>query len=421
VRRGRVLLCGALFPLLAWTAHAQETTPAPHAAPGSTHLVRPGDTLWDLSRTYMNTPLRWPEIQRDNAVPSPLRLRPGDLLQMGAAATVLHASGEVTIERRGREPEPLAAGSALEPGDLLRTGRNGFVAVGFADGSKVVLPSSSMARLAAARGGLTRIELLNGRVESYVDKQKQRDFEIRTRTFALGVKGTHFRVRSDDERSTLEVLEGDVLVTEPGKNTNGIDVRAGEGVPLVAQGALSVRALLPAPRQRVADEQDMVVADAVQGAVAYRLQLARDPGFLQIAAEARAPQPRFALQSDLAPGFYHTRVSAFDAQQVEGRAGEGVAFMAPAQARESAVQALPDGRYEIRWTLRQGRRHTFELASTPDFAAPLVRESGSFPDGVTIGPLGGAARYHWRCREEDEGASPVHTTVRGGSFEAAPR
>ena len=28
----------------------------------STHVVRPGETLWDISRQHMNTPLRWPEL-----------------------------------------------------------------------------------------------------------------------------------------------------------------------------------------------------------------------------------------------------------------------------------------------------------------------------------------------------------------------
>ena len=77
----------------------------------------------------------------------------------------------------------------MEPGDLLSTGRDGLLTVGFADGSRVVMPSSSSARLIEAHGRHTRMELLNGRIESYVEKQREREFEIRTRTFALGVKG----------------------------------------------------------------------------------------------------------------------------------------------------------------------------------------------------------------------------------------
>jgi len=46
-------------PLAAQEAPPQPTQPA-------THDVRPGDTLWDLSRTYLRDPFRWPEIHRAN-------------------------------------------------------------------------------------------------------------------------------------------------------------------------------------------------------------------------------------------------------------------------------------------------------------------------------------------------------------------
>ena len=69
-------------------------------------------------------------------------------------------------------------------------------------------------RLLAADGRKTRLELVDGRLESYVEKQKARAFEVRTRTFALGVKGTHFRARADGDAATLEVLDGEVLATD---------------------------------------------------------------------------------------------------------------------------------------------------------------------------------------------------------------
>ncbi|VTU36736.1 FecR protein [Variovorax sp. RA8] len=408
------LVCLAGLP--APRAHAQAAK-VPRG-PVSTYLVQPGDTLWGLARRYMESAHRWPELQRGNAVPVPERLRAGQLLNLGGSAAVLHVSGSVLLQRAANPEQQLAAGAALAPGDVLTTGRDSFLTVGFADGSRVVLPSSSSARLVEAHGQRTQLELLSGRVESYVEKQREREFEIRTRSFALGVKGTHFRVRSEGGVQAVEVLEGKVQATELGAGGRSTEVAALEGMPLVAAGSvLEVRSLLPAPAQRAPVDRNTVAAEAVAGAAAYRLQLAADANFLRPAAESREPVPRFALRGSLSPGFYHTRVSALDGQGVEGRASEGVTFVTPPQApMTSEVRAAGNGLWQIRWTTRQGQRHTFELARTPDFASPLVAESGTYMSGVTVGPLEGPARYYWRCREQAEGESSPPAEW-GGSFE----
>lgn len=65
---------------------SQETTPALGAIgydsqgrPGRVHIVRRGDTLWDISDAYLGTPWVWPSIWRDNSqVENPHRIYPGD-------------------------------------------------------------------------------------------------------------------------------------------------------------------------------------------------------------------------------------------------------------------------------------------------------------------------------------------------------
>ena len=46
---------------------------------GRVHIVRKGDTLWDISDAYLGTPWVWPSIWRDNGqVQNPHRIYPGD-------------------------------------------------------------------------------------------------------------------------------------------------------------------------------------------------------------------------------------------------------------------------------------------------------------------------------------------------------
>lgn len=62
-----MLVCAVV--MTATPLHAQEPQPQPQQQPTQQpreHVVRKGDTLWDLARSYLNDPFRWPMIYEAN-------------------------------------------------------------------------------------------------------------------------------------------------------------------------------------------------------------------------------------------------------------------------------------------------------------------------------------------------------------------
>jgi hypothetical protein len=121
-------ICATAAALAAAPLAAQE--PADTAA---AHVVRPGDTLWDLARRYLGDPFRWPDIFQLNRerVADPDLILPQWLLRIPGLA---QPAGEVAAPPvppapagqapAGRtvffEPEAAAAGPRLEFADEER-------------------------------------------------------------------------------------------------------------------------------------------------------------------------------------------------------------------------------------------------------------------------------------------------------------
>lgn len=132
-----VLLAAGLC--LAAPLHAQEDPRTP--APERVHVVRTGDTLWDIARRYLNDPFLWPEVFRLNPriVQDPALIYPAERLRIpggGRAPRVADIRGgepERTVffprdadPRQQMGPIIRAAGTAdvpiLAPGDFYRAG-----------------------------------------------------------------------------------------------------------------------------------------------------------------------------------------------------------------------------------------------------------------------------------------------------------
>jgi len=140
--KGLRVLCGmAVFPLGVGLASAQETrraapapgvtakvgpaTIAPHWSkykyPESVpegapyHIVEKGDTLWDLSRTYLGNPYLWPQIWDQNRYVTDAHwIYPGDPLLLPAVALISPTAGQPGEGEEGEE----GLGEGAGPGGI---------------------------------------------------------------------------------------------------------------------------------------------------------------------------------------------------------------------------------------------------------------------------------------------------------------
>lgn len=369
------------------------------------YVVQPGDTLWDISKKRLNTPLHWPEIKNSNRVADPRLLRPGTTLQFLTRAVVLAVKGDAWRRDPKGTRSNVAPGQEIRLGDVFETGVDSFITLGLPGGSRSVLPSQTSVEVLSVDALTVRLKLLTGRIESQVDKQTQKQrFEIRTRSVGLAVRGTHFRVRDEDGRLFAEVLRGSVVTGE--RQGNRLEsarspLDGGQGAVLSGEGAeQGARELLPPPQLVNASEisfSRILSLKPVEHASGYRLQLAQDDRFLRPIYEQEFDKLQANLPSQLPAGFYHLRLTAFDKDRIEGKNEDIPLYMAGVPV---PPVFLPDGRVEIRWQSAESPTR-FELSRAPDFSTTVI-SAELMSSGVTVGPFPLAGKYYWRVLSKDE-------------------
>ncbi|ROL92991.1 FecR family protein [Pseudomonas chlororaphis] len=275
-------------------------------------------------------------------------------------ATVEHLTGEAwKLDAKGNQV-PLEEGMSVDELEGVKTSPSAFVSLSLGDGSLVVLPSSSQITLHLnEEHAIPQVALEQGQIESYVIKRPSDydRFQIVTPIGVLGVRGTHFRVRNDDQQSLVEVLNGQVAVNreddEAPKKTQGkkrpvdkpvgpvpgeVQVMARQGLRIQKEGPLKPVDLLPAPQLmgQAGQTGDLPVWQLIMkplpGAKRYRAQVATDKSFLNIKQEQFSSTPEVNF-SGLEAFFYHVRLSAFDEHGLEGETGVYDIFYYPRTTR----------------------------------------------------------------------------------------
>lgn len=276
-------------------------------------------------------------------------------------ATVEHLTGEAwKLDAKGNQIA-LEEGMSVDEFEGVKTSPSAFVSLSLGDGSRVVLPSSSQVTLSLnEEHAIPQLTLEQGQIESYVIKRASDydRFQIVTPVGVLGVRGTHFRVRNDDQQSLVEVLNGQVAVNreehldEPIKKPSGkrppakpagpvpgeVQVMARQGMRIHKEGDLKPVDLLPAPQllgqagQTGTTPVWQLIMKPLPGAQRYRAQVATDKSFLNIKQEQFSSTPEVNF-SGLKAFFYHVRLSAFDEQGLEGETGVYDIFYYPRTTR----------------------------------------------------------------------------------------
>ena len=151
------------------------------------------------------------------------------------AAKVIILKGSAQYTAKDGTKVSIKRGDWLPEGAIVKTEAKSFVKLLFIDKSSLnIAPKSSVtiAKFSKKKAGI--INLLQGKIRSKVvkdyinagDKGNKSKLFIKTKTAAMGVRGTDFSVETTGKVDTLNVVEGRVTVAQTTSatfNTNTLD------------------------------------------------------------------------------------------------------------------------------------------------------------------------------------------------------
>ena len=412
------------------SAHADEPT--------VDFTVVRADTLYDLSHNVFVSPVAWHEVARINGLRNPDRITPGQVLRVPLRlmrptlvnGRLVSVTGDVRIGNSAA-----AVGALLEEGQSVQTGVSSSTVIQLADGSRLKLPPSSLASLAASRhyggrhdaqvtaGALATpadipssgwfagaLRILRGSVEVIATKvQRAKPLEVMTPTAVVGVRGTHYRVglNGDVGASThAEVLEGAVRFDVP-ISTLGVDLTTGLGAIAGpdSSGPIVVN-LMPAPD--LSDLPTLFDRPVVRFSLApetgtVRLQVAADESFDKTVRDQRFKSGAEVRIDDLDDGQWYLRMRRIDDRGIEGYDSIRSFVLkarpepaAPQSPRAGSVQSA--GTVNFSW-LQNSAAPSVRLQVAEDIEfTRLVIDRDHVTESSSSVEINTAATYFWRLQ-----------------------
>jgi len=129
--------------------------------------------------------------------------------------SVAKSSGDVWLAANGAQQVSLGQEGTLNPGDTIRTGRNGRVLLVRGEETILISPNSVVGLPAEKKEGLpTTIIQQAGSILLEVEKRNVKHFEVETPYLAAVVKGTQFSVTVGAGSTKVGVFRGQVEVSD---------------------------------------------------------------------------------------------------------------------------------------------------------------------------------------------------------------
>ncbi len=390
------------------------------------YTTRPGDTLWDISKTHLKSVNYWKRLKEYNRVNLPTYLRPGIRLRIPVAwlkyppeaVDVIFVNGDVSVIRADGTSQGLKAGDELLVGDTVQS-QDGNASLRFADGSTLLLQSGTTiifdSLSAYKRTGMvdTRLRLQRGRIETRViplEKSGSR-YEIITPAAVAAVRGTQYRVNADAETNLMraEVLEGRVDVANE---------KASESVK-ERYGTLTEAGKKPKPPVKLLDPPQLddlsatirkfptqIQWQALARAKAYRVLVVADTEKQEQVYTALVDDTRLNLVS-LADGTYIIKVRGIDELGLEGINATarmtvdtrlGPSLLSP----EIHEPVITDRQISFAWKpLQQAQVYHVQIAGDEAFTDLLLDEQTQETTAV-IDLENERDTYYFRIRAESE-------------------
>jgi len=192
-----------------------------------TIVVKPGDTLWSISNTYLKDPKKWNEILKYNRLPSgdPSLALPGMSLRVPVnlikvelrAAKLVYFLNDVLYRRTGSEDWPnVTMKMDLFKNDTLRTKADARADVKFYTGEILNLYPNSIAVLRPPGKKNVDVELMAGEMRGLRSRVITASAKITPMT-----KDTEFGAKLKDDLTTVvQVYKGKADVEAQGKTVH---------------------------------------------------------------------------------------------------------------------------------------------------------------------------------------------------------